>query len=287
MIERTSPTPLIPNPLDRQAVTSFQGPFPVQPRRRLAAVAPDWESADTACQIQECWLARRNHRTAPEMQMGPALLPAPYRRANLRPVSGCACVSACVHRSPQPTAVMRWSSTSRAIAPKVHSHRDARRIGSRLARGRTLARLCRFFRLSSPVPPCGFPIPATLVRQLTPAPVPSGGWLGSGGASPSRLAVPRAARSFCLRTLSLAGCAPGRCRFRAFVPLHLGLAALALLSARSSQAAFEPAGSRAPLAASSVRWAKSEDFTKRVFRRCCGHRSHPDRVEILCSLSGG
>ncbi len=51
--------------------------------------------------------------------------------------------------------------------------------------GRTLARLCRFLRLSGPVPPCGFPIPATLVRQLTPAPVPSGGRLGSGGALPS------------------------------------------------------------------------------------------------------
>ncbi len=31
---------------------------------------------------------------------------------------------------------------------------------------------------------------------------------------------------------------------------------------------------------------RPEELSKRVFRRCCGHRSYPDQVEFSCSLSG-
>ena len=116
---------------------------------------------------------------------------------------------------------MRWSSTSRAIAPEVHSHRDARRIGSNRARGRTLARLCCFLRLSSPVPPCGFPIPATLIRQLTPAPVPSGGWLGSGGALPSTWRFRGLFEAFASGRCPLRAALPSAAGSEFFVPLRL------------------------------------------------------------------
>lgn len=182
---------------------------------------------------------------------------------------------------------MRWSSTSRAIAPWVHSHRDARRIGSNQGQG------------ANPCPIVLLPAALRSGMALRLALSSNLGLPTDAGAGPVRrlarlrgsfafhLAVPRADRSFCVRTLSLAGRAPFRCQVRAFVPLSLRLSASASLSSRTSQAAFEPADSRAPLAASSVREVLSEDFAKRVFRRCCGHRSRLDRVEFLRSLSGG
>jgi hypothetical protein len=66
-----------------------------------------------------------------------------------------------------------------------------------------------------------------------------------------------------------------------------GLAAATWHSSRSSQAAFEPTDSGAPLATFAVRWARPEGFAKRVFQRCCGHRRRPDQVELFRSLSGG
>ncbi len=49
---------------------------------------------------------------------------------------------------------------------------------------------------------------------------------------------------------------------------------------------IELTDNRAPLTASAVRQACSEELARCVFRRCCGHRSHPDQVELPCSLSG-
>jgi hypothetical protein len=62
-----------------------------------------------------------------------------------------------------------------------------------------------------------------------------------------------------------------------------GLAAATWHSSRSSQAAFEPTDSGAPLATFAVRWARPEGFAKRVFQRCCGHRRRPDQVEFFRS----
>ena len=75
---------------------------------------------------------------------------------------------------------MRWSSTSCAFAPGVHSHRDARRIGPNRTWGRTLARSCRFLRLSGSRKPCGICVPATSSANFRRRLVPSGGWLCSG-----------------------------------------------------------------------------------------------------------
>lgn len=91
-------------------------------------------------------------------------------------------------------------------------------------------------------------------------PVPSGGWFRSRRIFPFHLAVPR----------------PVPCRFTwAFVPPGRSHAFRLPFPATVSR----PSGC-APLTASAVRQALSEDFARRVFRRCCGHRCLCDRFSF-------
>ena len=170
------------------------------------------------------------------------------------------------------------------------SHRGCIRIVMLVASGpdelgQAPLRPCRFLHLTSPrtrlaAGASRLPCSANLSGRL----VPSGGWAGSGGAHPNAWRF-QEVRSF----------RPDRCPFQAAGPAFPASACRSALAAEavsghcesSSGAAFEPPDDCAPLAASAVRQVLSEDFARRVFRRCCGHRSHLERVELYLSFSGG
>jgi hypothetical protein len=77
---------------------------------------------------------------------------------------------------------------------------------------------------------------------------------------------------------------PSTWRFRdrpsASVPDFPFRCAEAPLSFASFLAAAGRPSSSAPLAASAVRQVPSEELPKRVFRRCCGHRSRADQLQF-------
>lgn len=100
-------------------------------------------------------------------------------------------------------------------------------------------------------------------------PVPSGG--GSGCFGKPMLPSPSAWR-FRDRPLTLP--------FRAFDPPRRSAASLLPFPAAPGQSA-----SRAPLTASAVRQAHSGERTRRVFRRCCGHRCQIDGFAFSPSVS--
>ena len=149
-------------------------------------------------------------------------------------------------------------------------------------------RLCRF-RASFWPASILRPMQSCYIRPAQPRRrvVPSGGRNCSRRSTSFHLAVPMGCSMFHLQDAVLANCAPCRFPSVAFVPLVAGLATCSGLCFR----AFRPTWSL-PIASRlsrHLRFAKacSEELAKLVFRRCCGHRCHPDQVEFFRSLSGG
>ncbi len=115
--------------------------------------------------------------------------------------------------------------------------------------------------------------------------VPSGGRIGSGGALPSPWRFQGLFHASLAIRLSLRTALPASdLPVLSFHPFRLCSQDRAFPS--HLPARLEPADDGAPLAASAVRGADSEGLTTRVFRRYCGHRCHPDQVELSCYLSG-
>ena len=122
--------------------------------------------------------------------------------------------------------------------------------------------------------------------------VPSGGRIGSQGAFPSTWRVQD--RSGGVRSVFAPKGAATFSRF-AGPSGYLAKAGRSGGSSNRGPIAVDPADDCAPLTASAVRQVISRyrpeglylGFTRRVFRRCCGHRFRPDWVEIsLCHSRG-
>ena len=176
-------------------------------------------------------------------------------------------------------------ATASAMGTGGASHRDARRIGPDRF-GREPSRnhcSCQSVR-SAPalrLLQIGFLRPVQLHRRL----VPSGGRI----VSEELFLPPGGSKGVSLLHHQIT--CPCGLPFRwlpsgAFVPLVSDLAAKSQLSFRT----FRPTWSL-PIAARLSRHlrfasAHSEELATRVFRRCCGHRCHPDQVKLSHSLSG-
>ena len=140
---------------------------------------------------------------------------------------------------------------------------------------------------ADPFMPCGVPgWRPSFSRRTAPASGPVRRRIGTRGCFSCRLAVPRA-HSLLNRqdVLPLRATLPsGTLSELSFRPNSVLRPKPGFPCALSGH--IELTDNHAPLTASAVRQACSEELARCVFRRCCGHRSHPDQVELSCSLSG-
>jgi len=178
-------------------------------------------------------------------------------------------------------------ATASAMGTGGASHRDARRIGPDRLRGLAFARSlqCSNSSTREHLATSAGRLPSASVTAPTCGPVrrsevfpkdrflPPGGSNGRSQISPSGRSPcePRSLRASVRRFCS----APFRVLrpFQGFPCAPSGTLSLPIASRLSRHLRFA--------------WVPSEELSRRVFRRCCGHRCHPDQVKLSRSLSGG